>query len=82
MKLDHLLTPYTKINSKWIKDLSVRPEIKKFSEENISLTWAIATFSYICLLSKEKQKQKYTMRNTSKQKNFCTSQETTNKTKR
>ena len=85
MKLEHFLTPYTKINSKWIKDLNVRPKTIKLLEENISKTHFDVNHSSILYDSPPRImeiKAKMKKQDLIKLKSFCTTKETISKVKR
>ena len=85
MKLQHFLTPYTKINSKWIKDLNIGPETIKLLEENIGTTLSDINHSRILYdppprISEIKAKiNKWDL---IKIKSICTTKETISKVKR
>ena len=85
MKLEYFLTPYTKINSKWIKDLNLRPVTIKHLEENIGKTLYDINHSKILHGPPSRImgiKTKINKWDLIKLKSFCTAKETISKVKR
>ena len=85
MKLEHFLTPYAEINSKWIRELNVRPETTKLLEENIGRTLDDINQSEILYdppLRVMEIKTKVNKWDLIELKSFCTAKETISKVKR
>ena len=85
MNREHFLTPYTRINSKWIKDLNVRPETIKLLEENIGKTLSNINHSRILYDPPPRvmeMKAKINKCDPIKLKSFCTMREMVSKVKR
>ena len=82
LHVEHFLTPYIKINSKWIKDLNVRPETIKLLEENIGKTFSDINHSRILYDPPPRVMEIKAKWKLLKLNNFCTTKETISKMKR
>ena len=83
IKLDHLIAPYTRINSKWIKDVNIRPETIKIPEEHIGNKISdIVHSNFLLDISPQARETKEKKWDYTKLKSFCTTKEIINKIKR